>query len=77
MSALTGEMLRAFRERHGLSQAALAEELGVAENTIRNYETQRRSDRPSVAIPRVVDWALSALDGNLRPFSALPLKKER
>lgn len=69
-SNLTGEMLRMWRNRIGLSQNEAAERLGIAEVSLRNYEKQRRPDRKDpVQIPMLLDWALSALDAGLKPYS--------
>lgn len=69
-SSLTGKMLKVFREKMGLSQAASAEHVGISEGSWVNYESGKRSDRTEpVAIPRMLDWALSAIVGGLRPFS--------
>ena len=69
-SHLTGKLLKDWRERKSFTQAEIAEKLGVSEGSWRNYENEKRCGDPNpVKIPRVLDWALAALNGNLKPFS--------
>lgn len=69
-SSLTGKILKEWRERLGWSQAETAEKLGISEGSWRNYELEKRKDKPKpVQIPKLVDWALAALHGNLKPLS--------
>lgn len=75
---LTGQMIKDLRERLGCTQAELAEKLGAAEGTIRNYEKGSRVDKKDgpVVIPKLLDWALSAIYSGLKPFSEIWLKRK-
>lgn len=74
-SKLTGKLLKALREKLGWSQAAIAEKMGVSEGSWRNYENEKRIDKPEpVQIPLLLDWALSALAAGLKPFSEMRKK---
>lgn len=42
MCKINGVKLTEMREKSGMSQKALAKELGVTENTISNYETGKK-----------------------------------
>ena len=55
--APTPEDLRAFRARHGLSQRALAEALGVSTRGVEDWEGGRRAPAPYLAL------ALERLEG--------------
>lgn len=69
-SNLTGTMLRAWRNHKCWSQTEMAEELGISEGSLVNYESGKRSDKDEpVKIPKLLDWALAALAAGLRPFS--------
>lgn len=77
-SFLTGKILRDWRVNRSLSQADLAEKLGISEGSIRNYESESRPDKKEpVQIPRLLDWALAALHARLRPLSETLGKKEK
>lgn len=52
---MKGEALREAREKMGLTQVQLAEELGVQSNTVARYE------RGVLTIPKVVELAIEAL----------------
>ena len=74
---MTNTELRAVRKRLGLTQAALAEALGISLSQLHNYE--RGSDRRTGApcpVPRLVQLACRALaadesaDGGDRPMRA-------
>ena len=63
-------MVRVWRERKGLSQAEMAETLGISEGSLLNYERESRPDKKEpVRIPKLFDWALAALAAGLKPFS--------
>ena len=69
-SALTGKILKAWREHLGWSQAETAEKLGISEGSWRNYEAETKHGKAEpVQIPAILDWALAALHAGLRPFS--------
>lgn len=70
-SNLTGEMIKTWRDFKGWSQEELAEMLGIAEGSLRNYEKEMRSDKKGepVKIPKLLDWGLAALAKGLKPFS--------
>lgn len=74
----TGELIQQRRKAKGLTQKQLAEMLGVAEITIRQYETNKREPKID-KLSRIAD-ALGAYLGDLIPdWSAYPkdkLKKE-
>ena len=57
---MTADEMRAFRKRWGLSQFALALELGVSPSSIHNYEGLRQGTRAK-PIPRLVELACEAL----------------
>ncbi len=52
-----GRLLRAYRKRHGLSQADLAEILGEQQSTIARIETGRRevTARAALRWPQLID----------------------
>lgn len=52
---MQGEALRAAREKLGMTQAQLAEQLGLRSNTVARYE------RGILVIPKVVELAVEAL----------------
>ena len=56
---MTGEALRDFRRRHGLSLAALGRELGCSVNTLRGWEARAE-------VPKLVALALEAVAPILR-----------
>lgn len=69
-SKLTGVMIRAWRERIGLTRNELSEKLGISEGSLLNYEHGKRVDKPeAVKIPLLMDWALAAIHAKLKPFS--------
>lgn len=57
---MTGEDIRRWRLARGLSQAELAELLGVAENTVWRWETGLRSPDP-----RLIALAIKGLECEL------------
>lgn len=77
-SKLTGQMIKDLRDHLGITQAELAEKLGAAEGTIRNYEKGTRVDKKDgpVIIPKLFDWALSAIYSGLKPFSEIWSKRK-
>lgn len=54
----TGEKIRAAREAAHLTQAALAEQLGVTQGLISQWETDHRGSTPTVATLRALGEAL-------------------
>lgn len=77
-SKLTGKLIKEWRERLGWSQAETAEKLGISEGSWRNYEHEKRKDKEEpVQIPKLLDWALAALHGNLKPFSETFLSSKK
>ena len=75
-STLTGDMIRKLRERLGLSQVEAAGKLGISEGSLSNYEREQRPDKKDkVQVPRLLDWALSALHAGLKPYSETRGKK--
>ena len=67
----TGELIQQRRKAKGLTQKQLAEMLGVAEITIRQYETNKREPKID-KLSRIAD-ALGAYLGDLIPdWSAYP-----
>ena len=75
-SKLTGAMIKGLREKLGISQVEASEILGISEGSILNYERERRPDKEDpVKIPKLLDWALSALHGKLPLYSDTCLKK--
>ena len=69
-SKLNGRAIREWRERLGWSRADTAEKLGISEGSLLNYEHEKRVDRSQpVKIPKLLDWALSAIASGLKPFS--------
>jgi DNA-binding XRE family transcriptional regulator len=67
------DKLRKARESAGFEQAALARELGVAKNTISNYERGAVTPRRSVVMAWAMatgvdlDWLCPRQDSNLQP----------
>lgn len=55
------ERLKAWRDAHGMTQAALAERLGVTTQTVRNWESARSS-----GVPGPVWVALRAIESDLK-----------
>ena len=69
-SPLSGIALRKWRERQGKTQVESAEVLGIAYGTYWSYENGHRAGTTvPVKIPTPVDWALSAIDAKLKPWS--------
>lgn len=60
MTVLTGEHVVEWRTSRRLSQAELARQLGIADRTLRRWETGERS------IPGFLGLALAALDVGAR-----------
>ena len=74
-SKLTGQALREWREKKGLTRIELSEKIGLSEGTLHNYEHENRCDTErKVFIPLIVAWAIAAVHEGLKPF--LGLKKE-
>ena len=81
---MIGERLQELRKDHGVSQAQLAELLGVSHNTISSYECNRSDpdDNSKIIIAKLFDVSVDYLIGlideplsfnrNIRSFS-LPL----
>lgn len=55
MTYVFGELLRGFRQREGISRAALAEKLGISANTIGNWERSDYLPRHPEAIIQIGD----------------------
>lgn len=72
-SKLTGEEIREWRIATGWSQEEAAAELGISKSSLRNYERGSRPDKDdgAVEVPKLLDWALSAVNARLRPFSEM------
>lgn len=66
--------LRQRREALGLSQAELAELLGLSLVTVHRNETGRRADGAPVPYSRVYDLALEAIERRKADGTALGLK---
>ena len=68
-------LLQALRLRRGLSQTALAQQIGVTPSTINRFETgAREPNRASLlAIGRALDLERAELDGLLRAAGEPPL----
>ncbi len=64
---MTPTELREARKRLGLTQARLADELGIAQVTVVLYERGSRYDGGPAPIPRVVELAMRYLDANPPP----------
>ncbi len=56
---MTGEELKTFRERIGMSQDKLAKELKVARNTVSRWELEERK------IPEFLELALQTIERSL------------
>ena len=54
-SLTAGTFLRAAREKAGITQAELANRMGIDRSTVREAETDIRSPRPE----RVTSWAIA------------------
>ncbi len=59
IALMTGEELRTFRERIGMSQEQLAKELKVARNTVSRWELEERK------IPEFLELALQTIERKL------------
>lgn len=70
------ELLKSARKTKGLSQAALAERLGIAQNTYSQYEVGTRRIYPEL-IPKIADILELTLDELLRGKSQSPQEFER
>ena len=64
-----GQMVRAAREDAGLTQAELAERLGVAQPTIARLESARSNPRLST-LTRAIAATGNEVELNLRPVAA-------
>jgi transcriptional regulator with XRE-family HTH domain len=58
---MTPTDLRDWRKRLHLTQARAAEVLGIAKRTYEQYESGKRADGGSCAIPRYIDLACAAV----------------
>jgi DNA-binding transcriptional regulator YiaG len=58
IALMTGEELKNFREKMGLSQDQLAKELKVARNTVSRWELEERK------IPEFLELALETIERN-------------
>jgi len=56
IALMTGEELKTFREKFGLSQDQLAKELKVARNTVSRWELEERK------IPEFLELALQTIE---------------
>jgi transcriptional regulator with XRE-family HTH domain len=61
---IEGRLLRVWRKRLGLNQREAAEELGLSESTVSNYEDGR------LPVPKVVLLAARAIERGLEPLRA-------
>ncbi len=59
IALMTGDELKTFREKSGLSQDQLAKELKVARNTVSRWELEERK------IPEYLELALQTIERNL------------
>ncbi len=59
IAVMTGEELKTFRERIGMSQDKLAKELKVARNTVSRWELEERK------IPEFLELALQTIERSL------------
>ncbi len=64
ISVMTGEELKTFRERIGMSQDQLAKELKVARNTVSRWELEERK------IPEFLELALQTIERSLKRKTA-------
>lgn len=68
---MTADEMRRFRKRWGLSQVALAHDLGVSPSSIHNYEGLRQDTRNrAVPIPMPVALACEALGARYERLQA-------
>lgn len=75
---LTGEVIREWRIATGWTQEEAADELGISKSSLRNYERGDRPDKEApVEVPKLIDWALSAINARLRPFSEIIAKRKK
>ena len=63
IALMTGEELKFFREKLGLSQDQLAKELKVARNTVSRWELEERK------IPEFLELALQTIERNTKSQS--------
>ncbi len=64
IAVMTGEELKTFRERIGMSQEQLAKELKVARNTVSRWELEERK------IPEFLELALQTIERSLKRKTA-------
>jgi DNA-binding transcriptional regulator YiaG len=64
IALMTGEELKAFREKFDLSQDQLAKELKVARNTVSRWELEERK------IPEFLELALQTIERNIKNKSS-------
>ena len=69
-----GEKIKKARKGAGMTQKQLAEEIGVAEITIRKYEANKRT--PSFVQLTAIAIALNVFLGELLPLELSPLGKK-
>lgn len=70
-SAMTGKMLKEWRQKMGYAQTFAAEKLGICVASFRSYENEKRSDKNKpVQIPVLVSWACSAISAGLKPYGS-------
>lgn len=60
---VTANELKSFREKHGLSQQELADELRVARNTVSRWENEERR------IPEFLNLALETIERRIKEQS--------
>ena len=63
------EEIKAFRSKHGLSQADLGERLGGSRRTVQDWETVR-DGQPLRTPPAMLRLALAAIEAKVEPWSA-------
>lgn len=63
------DSFRAWRKRHGWTQAEAAAQLGLGKRVVELYEAGWRNDtNTAVEIPKTVALACAALDAELAPL---------
>ena len=74
----SGKRIKALRKEHGLTQEQLAEQLGVAANSIARIETGNRGISIDLAIELVVRFDTSRIDnylGKVTPREMVAIEK--
>ena len=69
IALMTGEELKTFREKFGLSQDQLAKELKVARNTVSRWELEERK------IPEFLELALETIKRRINAVEVGTAKK--